>query len=172
MIIGSALGRLFDCMTLKVSGQNVDIRYDYGNQDMLDKFIKSMDGKGIAKFPLVFYVTDKVYKRHNNWKWCRTKLWLFTNTEPIWLAKKRTIETYDNLLNPLYDVVVSKLECEHYFQNMDPVPQQYRDYDIPNIGIVDNKIGGKTSDKSIGNDFIDAKAIDLNFRINTNCINT
>ena len=45
---------------------------------------------------------------------CRIKLILGTSTQKEWLNPQRNIETYEKVLNPLYDAIVSTFQSSQY----------------------------------------------------------
>lgn len=170
MIIGSALGRLFKDMVLNINTVDVPIMFDYGNQDSLDLFISTMDKEGIDKFPLLFYVVREV-KEFSDKKTCDTELIILTNTEPYWLSKKRTIETYDNVIEPLYQKVKKTLTSNAYTQILGERKDKFSYLDRPNYGIVEDKAEELQSSKeSIGTDYVDARVIKINIEVKHNCI--
>lgn len=83
--------------------------YHYGNEYELKRLFNNQ--KYQTKYPFIWLVlpldgnpSDDIQK---NLLDCRIKLILATNTNKSWLNDKRNIETYDKVLNPLYDDLIS-----------------------------------------------------------------
>ena len=69
MIIGRALGRILEGKSLIVDSKRVELKFNLGNQDSLDKFIAQSDKYKASKYPLLFYVINPV-KDFNGYKYC------------------------------------------------------------------------------------------------------
>lgn len=158
MIIGKALGDVLDGFTIIVNGNTVSVKNNYGKQDALDKFITESDKKKVSKFPLVFYVTGNVKDLGTRLQ-CDTNIVIMTNTNSNWLSKKRTSETFDKIINPIYDALLKKIQHSERLLLRGNRDTRLTYDDIANYGIVDGNIGQKTSSESVVSDFIDARVI-------------
>ena len=155
MILGSRICALIDGMTIKVDGKDVYVKNNHGQQDALDKFIARCDANSVSKFPLVFYVTNKVTDLRDR-KQCRTSIVIMTNTNPDWLSKSRTAETFEKVIQPIYDKLIPVLEKRFLIVDND---LDYLDKD--NYGIIEGGISSKKSKQSVVTDYIDARIINL-----------
>lgn len=173
MIIGRAIGRLLDGETFKANNSEcseIAIKYNYGNQDALDKFIAQSNKVQATKYPLVFYVINSV-KDLDGWKYCNTDLIIMMNTKEELLYKNRTDKTYIPYIEPLYNKLKTLLIKEPYFQILESSKLDRLSYsDVPNFGIVKGSVGNNKSKESVVTDYVDARVIKINFRIKTNCI--
>lgn len=155
MILGSKICNLINGMTIDVDGMPVTVRNNHGQQDALDKFIAESDKLSSGKFPLIFYVTNKV-KDLRTRKQCSTSIVIMTNTNPDWLSKKRTSETFTKVINPIYEKLIPIIESNFLIVDYE---LDYIDKD--NYGIIDGNISKQTSNKSVATDYIDARIINL-----------
>lgn len=171
MIVGRAVCKLLDNMTITVGSDNVIVKNNMGNQDALDKFIALSDKKGVSKYPLVFYVINNVNQDDGTWKYCDTNLIIMMNTDSNLLYKDRADKTYIPYIEPIYNKIKSVFSNSPYIQVFADLDSKKYPYDdIPNFGITKNEVGSGTSKKSVVTDYVDARVIKLKFRINTNCI--
>ena len=170
MIIGQALGRLFDGMTVDVSGA-VNVQYTYGDQDHLDKFIALSDKLNEPKYPLVFYVTNP-YTEINGWKVVETDLVILMNTDPEFLAKDRTARTFVKYILPVETEVRRRIDHSGYAFLLGNKWNKWEPHDIPNFALTARKrLGVETPKKSAVTDIVDARIIkNIKLRIKTDCI--
>lgn len=171
MIIGEALGRLFNSMRVDISGLGkISVQYTYGNQDHLDKFIAMSDAENVVKYPLVFYVTNE-YEEVNGWKTVDTDLVILMNTSADFLAKDRTSKTYTRFIEPVDNEVRRLINRSGYVHVMGDLATKWKRVDIPNFALeASNRLGVKTSDTSVVTDIVDARIIKVKLRIKTDCI--
>ena len=168
MILGREICKLFDGININSRA----VQTNMGNQDALDKFIAESDKKKSSKYPLIFYVTNKVYRIENDWRFCKTDLILLMNTDSNLLYKERTDKTYVPYIDPLYQMVTELLNREPHLQVFGrTIGEKYPYIDRPNYGIVKGDVGSRKSNKSVVTDYVDARIINLDFKININCIN-
>lgn len=170
MIIGRAICRLFDGMTISVDGSDVEVKNNFGNQDALDKFIALSDKKQVSKYPLVFYGISEVYKEWNGWKYSDAKIYIMMNTKEELLYKDRSDKVYAKYIEPIYQEVRNILSINPYVQVLGDLQEKFTYEDRPNFGIVKGNVGGDKSKKSVATDYVDARIINIDFRIKTNCI--
>jgi len=173
MIVGRALGYLFDGMTIDVNGKTVTVQNNFGNQDSLDKFIAESNKRNSIKFPLIFYVTAPT-SYVNGKSFVNSELVIMMNTKEYFLHKERTDKTYVDYIDPVYKKVVNTLNRSPYvtslFKNK---MEKYSYVDFPNWGIhQDRQNPHKINDESIITDYVDARKVNLNIKINTNCLIT
>lgn len=172
MIVGRAFCKIIDGMSIEVNGQSVSVKNNMGNQDALYKFIAESNRKGRSKYPLIFYVTNRIPEEHNGWKHSDTQVVIMMNTEEPLLYKERTDKTYVPYIEPIYQKLKKTLNEHAYIQVLgerDGLKYPYDD--IPNYGITKSNVGDGKSKKSVVTDYVDARIIDLKFRIKTDCIN-
>lgn len=171
MIIGRAICKILDDLTISVDGSDVVVQNNMGNQDALDKFIAKSDENKSRKYPLNFYVINTVPEESNGWKYCETDFIIMMNTKEDLLYKERADKTYIKYIEPIYQAVKLLLNKN---QNIEVIAsrlgKKYPYSDVPNFGLTEGKVGGKKSEESVVTDYVDARIIKLNFRIKTNCI--
>lgn len=158
MIIGKALGDVLEGFAITVNGNSIPVKNNYGKQDALDKFIAESDRKKVSKFPLVFYVTNTVTDLGSRLQ-CDTNIVIMTNTKTDWLSKKRTSETFDKIIDPIYNALLKKIQYSDKLLLRGNRDTRLTYDDIANYGIVDGNIGQEKSDKSVATDFIDARVV-------------
>lgn len=171
MIIGRAICKILDGLTISVDGSDIVVQNNMGNQDALDKFIAKSDEKKSRKFPLNFYVINTVNEESNGWKYCETDLIIMMNTKEDLLYKERADRTYIKYIEPIYQALKRLLNKN---QNIEVIAsrtgKKYPYTDVPNFGLTESNVGNKKSEESVITDYVDARIIKLNFRIKTNCI--
>lgn len=158
MIIGNKICKSIDGMTLNVDGRIVNVMNNHGQQDALDKFIAESTKLKADKFPLVFYVTNKV-KDLRTRKQCKTSIVIMTNTNPDWLSKARTVNSFEKVIEPIYNKLIPIIE-----RNFQIVDNEIEFQDKDNYGIIDGNISKtlrKASNKSTVPEYIDARIINL-----------
>lgn len=173
MIVGRALGVLFDGMTINVNGSDVTVQNNYGNQDALDKFITESNKRNARKFPLIFYITSPT-QYLNGYSYVDSHLVIMMNTKEEFLYKERTDKTYIDYIDPIYHEVVKTLNHSTYVSSLAPSKREKFNYtDFPNWGIhQDRQNPYKINDESIITDYVDARKVALNIKIDTNCLIT
>jgi len=159
MIIGGEVCRIVEGMTIELNNNSISVQNNLGKQDALDKFISECDRLNAKKFPLIFYVTSKVQDDGLKLK-CDTNIVIMTNTDMTWLSKKRKSETFDKIINPIYEKLIESINYSKYLSIVNLRDQLFYE-DIANYGIVKGEIGQKKSSKSVASDFIDARKINL-----------
>ncbi|MCP4984860.1 MAG: hypothetical protein GY928_01985 [Colwellia sp.] len=171
MIIGRALGLVFDGMTLDSPAGTIDVQNNMGNQDALNKFIAESDRKRALKFPLIFYVIAPT-KELGNYRYCDTDLIIMMNTKEQLLYKDRADKTYIDYIEPIYDQVKTLLNQNIYITDLSERIDRYSYTDVPNYGINNESTApvSKVQDKSAITDYVDARIIKLRLKINTNCL--
>ena len=173
MIVGRALGVLFDGMTINVNNSDVTVQNNYGNQDALDKFIAESNKRNARKYPLIFYITAPT-QYLNGYSYVNSHLVIMMNTKEEFLYKERTDRTYVNYIDPIYHKVVKTLNHSPYVISLAPSKREKFNYtDFPNWGIhKDRQNPHKINDESIITDYVDARKVTLNIKIDTNCLIT
>lgn len=155
MIIGNRLCKLLDGMTIEIDGISIPVMNNHGDQDALDKFIAECDKQRAKKFPLIFYVTNKVQDLRTR-RTSRTNIVIMTNTNPDWLSKARTLNTFEKVIEPIYKKLIPIIEKD--FQIVD---NNIELEDKANYGMVDGGIAKTKSKQSVITDYIDARIINL-----------
>lgn len=180
MIIGEALKRLIDGneIELTIGGNTVckTINFHYGDQKELVKWI---DDKKSNKYPLVWYVVSPFYDEPSGHKNVKSSLLIFQSTEVHWFNSKRTVKSYDEVIEPVWQKVKTLIERSSYVQVMGDLPTKYRIKDEPSWGVETDGIRlsqtdftnkSKKGTQSVTLDVVDGRIIELNLRIKTNCI--
>jgi hypothetical protein len=181
MIIGEALNRLFNGLTvdLDIEGNTItrNVQYHYGDHKELVKWVVSR--KGREKYPLIWYVTAPYYDEPDGFKYVSSKLIILQSTVTDWLNTKRSIKSYDQIIEPVWQKVKGKLQTNQYIQVVGDLPKKYLIKDEPSFGVEtddirlsQNDFTNKTSkgNKSVTLDVVDGRIIEIKFRIKTNCI--
>lgn len=170
MIVERALCKLFDGITISVDGNDVTVQNNMGNQDALDKFIAESDLKQVRKYPLVFVGLGDVYRDYNGYKYSRSKIYILMNTMEGLLYKDRADKTYIKYIEPIYQEVKRILTTKQEVIVIGDLPDKYAYVDRPNFGIVKGDVGTVKQSESVATDYVDARIIDLDFKIKTSCI--
>jgi hypothetical protein len=177
MIIASALSRLFEGLEVDLTIDNQTfkrgVRYHYGDNKELAAWITA--NKSSQKYPLVWYVIAPHYDQENGYKTVKTNLIILQNTQPTWLNTKRSVKSYDEIIEPTWQKVKKTLESNPFISVLGAKPERYRIMDEPNYGVNASSITDFTNkqtkgDQSITLDIVDGRIIELNLRIKTNCI--
>lgn len=171
MIVERALCSVLDGLTISVDGSDVVVQNNMGNQDALDKFIALSDKRGERKYPLVFVGLGDVYKDYNGYKYSRSKLYILMNTQEELLYKDRADKTYIKYIEPIYQKLVYTLRKSNgYLFVLGDNPDKYSYVDRPNFGIVKGDVGSIKQGESVATDYVDARIIDLELKLKTDCI--
>ncbi len=176
MIIGRALGHLFDGMTITgtPTGDRA-VQNNMGNQDALNKFIALSDKRKEPKYPLIFYVINPTQKK-GNYRYCNTDLIIMMNTKEHFEYKNRTDKTYIDYIEPVYEEVVTTLNKNVFVTDLSEKIDRYSYTDVPNYGIRNEESNksvkpvSSIQNKSAVTDYVDARIIKLRLKINTNCL--
>lgn len=175
MIIGRALGLVFDGMTIESPVGTVIVQNSLGNQDSLNKFIAKSDLDRSRKFPLIFYIINKT-KKLGNYRYCDTELVIMMNTKESLLYKDRTDKTYIDYIEPVFEKVKETLIKNIFITDLSEKIDRYSYDDIPNYGIRNEESNksikpvSAVQNKSAVTDYVDARIVKLRLKINTNCI--
>lgn len=183
MIIGEALRRLFcdETIDLNIDGNSISrpIQFHYGDHKELVKWITDRDRGNAKKYPLIWYVTAPYTEEANGYKKTTTKVLILQSTQLNWLNTKRTIKSYDEIIEPVWQLLKSKIERNPYISVIGAIPTKYRINDEPSYGVDTSDIRlsqndftrkTKKGDESVTLDVVDGRIIELNLRIKTNCI--
>ena len=177
MIIGRALGNLFDGMTIMVGVDTITVKNNYGNQDALNKFIHESVDKAASKFPLLFYVINPA-RTFGNYQYCDTNLIIMMNTEEPFLYKERTDAIYIKYIEPVYDAAVKLMRQSVFVTDLSEKIDRYSYTDVPNYGIINQestkslKPVSVVQNQSAVSFYVDARIIKLRLKINTGCLIT
>lgn len=179
MIIGSAFGRLFDGLEvdLTIDGNPItrEVQYHYGDHSELLKWILDRDKGGLKKYPLVWYVVSPYYEE-TDYKRVRSKFIILQNTKIEWFNDTRSVLSYDEIIEPVWLKVKETILESSFVSVLGDLSRKFIIKDEPNYGITTNSIRlgqsdfSNESDKSTALDVVDARIIELDFRIKTNCI--
>lgn len=183
MIIGEALRIIFEGLSVsyEYENQNVtkEVRFHHGSQIELNKWFAHQQNNNFEALPLIWYVRDK-YTENNDRKRTYARLILFTSTEPDWFNDERAYETYAKVLEPMYEEIKKRLSANQFVNVLGSLHKKYDILDEPDYGV-----GLDTSSRLSSSDFntttkkgqkaitiarVDAKIIDFDLEINTNCI--
>lgn len=178
MIIGSALGRLFNGLTvdLTIDGNLItrDVQYGYGDQKELIKWVLNKNNGNQQKYPLIWYVVAPS-TTPNSFKRVRSSIIILQNTRVDWFNETRSVKSYDDIIEPTWQKVKRVIELNPYISVLGDIPTKYRIKDEPNFGLnasseTDFSSTATQSDKGVTIDVVDGRVINLEFNIKTNCI--
>lgn len=184
MIIGDALRRLFADFTvdLTVDGQIVPgrkVNFHYGDHKELIKWIADKDKSNNAKYPLMWYVIAP-YTELNGMYYTESQLIIFQNTQIRWFNDERFVKTYTEIIEPVYKGARDIIEQSKFIHVMgSSLKDRYKIKDEPNYGVnssvsrlAQNEFGkkAKSDNESVNLDFVDGKVININFRLQPDCI--
>jgi hypothetical protein len=170
MIVGMALLKVFENLTLTVNNQNIAVQFHFGDQKEYNEWIASKMRSNKQKYPLIWYVISEHERQRNETINIDSQLILFMGTKQEYNNIQRYQHNYLTYLEPLLKLVNQKLERHPDIQLYE---NPINDFDEPNFG-VDNasefRGSQKKEPKSIGIDIVDAKILKLKMNINVNCI--
>jgi len=177
MIIANGLKRLFsgavaDCTFLGNPQPNTPIQFWFGDQKELIEWITQR--KNLDNYPLVWYVLNE-YTEFQGWYETNARLVIMQDTQLKQLNDWRTQNSYEGVLEPVWEVVQSKLTTNGYVEVMGNFADRFKLRAEPNYGIApqtnDLKTTNPTKEQSINVDLIDCLVVDFKLRIKAKCIN-
>lgn len=179
MIIATALGNLFDGMTIKYNDVDVVVNYHYGDQKELNAWIKNMTSANARKYPLVWYVLND-FTELNGWYETDARVIVFQNTQSEWFNPKRQEESYTKIIQPVTKEIEKRLTQSGYVEiNSRDLKTRFIKKDEPNYGVDTNDENVKSSDfkgvksygtKGISTDIVDGRIIRFPLRIKAECL--
>ncbi len=193
MIIGEAFKRLFDGLEVDTYFYDVNdvkqtvkqkIQFHYGDHKELIKWSVEMNDLSAVKYPLLWYVTSPYQDEENSFKRCKSRfiiLFSFRDMEQYsWFNHVKSKKTYDAVIEPVWNSVKTLLSSKpEALQVLGNRNKRYIIKDEPNYGVTTDGVRTSQSDftttntkgdESIVLDWVDGRIIELDFRINTNCI--
>lgn len=173
MIIGSALGRLFNGLTvdLIVNGDVKNahpIQYHYGNQKELNKWILNRNNGNLMKYPLIWYIVNPFYEE-TDYKVCKTKLLILQSTKVDWFNDTRSVRSYDEIIEPTWQKIKKTISRNEFITIIGEKPKKYLIKDEPMFA-ENLRNGSEDNKESIALDIVDGRIIDLEIKIKPNCI--
>ena len=174
MIVGMALLKVFENLTLTVNNQDISIQFHFGDQKEYNQWIASKMRSNRQKYPLIWYVISEHERQRNETIDVDSQLILFMGTKQEYNNIQRYQHNYLTYLEPLRKLVNKTLERHSFIQLYE---NPINDFDEPNFGKNNDNDFETTSSrkkdpKSIGIDIVDAKILKLKMNINVNCILT
>jgi len=180
MIIANALKRLFAGATANIrllgTDKTVTVKYWYGDQKELIAWITAQNTKSSPdKYPLVWYVLNE-YTEYKEWYETDAKLVIMQDTRLQEMNDWRNSNSYEGILEPVWQVVKSKLTSSNFVEIMgNDLQTRFKLRTEPNYGIStdsnDLKNLNNSKEKSIQIDLIDCIIVDFKLRIKPKCIN-
>jgi len=176
MIIANALKRLFtgavaDCKFLGTPKPNTSIQFWFGDQKELISWIEQR--KNLANYPLVWYVLNQ-YTEFDGWYETDARLVIMQDTQLKQLNDWRTQNSYEGILEPVWQVVKEMLTTNGFVQVMGGLDDRFKLRAIPNYGVEPSESlsnSNPNKEQSVNIDLIDCLAVDFKLRIKANCIN-
>ncbi len=177
MIIERALKELFK--GIKVN--NRDVQFNYGTQRELNQWIAFRNTNQLAKFPLIWYVSNDYKEFNGSYKVNNARIIVFMNTDYNWLNETREVKTYEAWIEPIVKEVLKSFKLSMYIDVFGKNDfEKYRYRDVRNYGVstdTKNQMESNSfnssqpkSTRSITTDIVDATVIDFDFEIKPNCI--
>jgi len=179
MIIATALGALFNSMTIQYNDADVVVNYHYGDQKELNAWIKNMTSGGVRKYPLVWYILND-FTELNGWYETEARVIVFQNTMSEWFNPKRQEESYTKIIEPVTKEIEKRLTQSGYVEIPSrDLKTRFIKKDEPNYGVDTNNENLTSSDfkstksygtQSIATDIVDARLIRFPLRIKAECL--
>lgn len=153
------------------------VNIDFGTQKALVEWIKDKDKNSQKKYPLLWLVIDS-YDDIGTQYMARVRFILFYQTKQYFKNKDRFELVYSKTLNPLFEILKTKLIRSKNIYLSDMPTRVFKNIvDADNYGVNfdNNRLNKQENDfsrestkqnKSIAQDFLDAKYIDLTIKIN------
>jgi hypothetical protein len=175
MIVGKALEKVFEGLTMVVDNVPISVQFDYGGQKQFIQWQLSKMKSKAQKYPLIWYVIVGHDRQENRTINIDGQLLLFSLSKEEYRHSDRTDRTYIKYLEPLVDLVEKTLSRHPHVQLLERPMNCFPDE--PNFGKnndddFDSTSSRKKEPKSIGIDIVDAKILKLKININVNCILT
>jgi len=175
MIIANALKRLFDgavadCTFLGITQPNTTIQYWYGDQKELISWITQR--KNLTNYPLIWYVINE-YTEFQGWYETDARLVIMQDTQLQRLNDWRTQNSYEGVLEPVWEVVKELLTTNQHLNVMGDFETRFKLRTIPNYGVEpSDSLSGSNprGEQSQSVDLIDCLAVDFKLRIKAKCI--
>jgi len=177
MIIANALKRLFtgavaDCTFLGTPKPNTSIQFWFGDQKELISWIEQR--KNLANYPLVWYVLNQ-YTEFDGWYETDARLVIMQDTQLKQLNDWRTQNSYDGILEPVWQVVKERLIRSNFTEIVGNRQDRFKIMASPNFGVSsetnDLKNTNPAKEEAISIDLVDCLVVDFKLRIKANCIN-
>jgi hypothetical protein len=92
------------------------------------------------------------------------------NTQEELLYKDRADKTYIKYIEPIYQKVRQVLSTSREVFVLGELPDKYSYVDRPNFGISKGEVSSKKQSESVVTDYVDARIIEIDFKILSNCI--
>lgn len=92
------------------------------------------------------------------------------NTKEELLYKDRSDKVYAPYIEPIYQEVVRLLNTSDFIFPLGEKGEKYPYTDRPNYGIFKGDVGSVKQSESVATDYVDARIIDIEYKILTNCI--
>lgn len=174
MIVGEALKKVFEGLTININGVEKTVQFHYGDQKELNAWIQIKDKNKSNKYPLIWYVISNEEDSRNGRVKVDSQLILMNLTKSEYLNTTRSMTTYKEVINPLYDLIQKKLDSNLHTNLLNDgrkIPYK----DEPNFGVNESTKNDFTSKKtqlehSITTDIVDARVLHLKMIINLKCI--
>jgi hypothetical protein len=179
MIIASALGKLFDGLTINYEGSERAVQYHWGDQKELNKWVADRNAGNQLKYPLVWYILND-FTELNGWYCTEARIIIFQSTQAGWFNPKRQEESYTKIINPVAKIVKKRLKESLFVNVLGNYKDQFIEKDEPNYGVDTSDEKTRTSSdfnvtkefnsQSITTDRTDARLIRFQLRIKAECL--
>lgn len=173
MIIATALGKVFEGITIPYNSVEQSVNYHYGDQKELLAWINLKTKAKKRKYPLIWYVLSN-FTEFDGWYETDATLVILQNTKLEWFNPTRQEESYTKIIDPIWQKVKILLSQNGYIEVMGNMATRYSILDEPNYGVDPNSKDLKTANakgaKSATTDITDARQITFRLRIKANCI--
>jgi len=179
MIIADAFRKIFDGLAVDIvsNGQplSTTLKFGYGDQTELLKWLANEQNRtNPDKYPLSWYILSQ-FTEHLGWYETDASLFIMTTTVPEWFNTKRQTESYVNIIEPVWQLIKSKLETtQHVSVFASDYEKRFWIFDFPDFGLTESpqsKLDVNSNNKSLSSDIVDARLVKFKLRIKANCIN-
>ncbi len=165
MIIGNELARVLEDFYIEIKGIKIPVKFEYGDQEALQKFITYQTKNGLQKLPLIFYVVNPIEDKNGNLT-SKTELIIMSKTKHESLSKIRFIESYQKFIHPIYLKLIKTIDRSKTLYLRKENKTLIYD-DKANYGMTQN--GEISKEKSKVTEYVDARIIKINIELKQGC---
>lgn len=163
MIIATALGVVFEGMTIPYNATEQSVNYHYGDQKELLAWINLKTKAKQRKYPLIWYVLNE-FTEFQGWYETDATIVILQNTKSEWFNPMRQSESYTKIIDPVWQNVYTALTSNGNIMIVGTQQDRFRLFDEPNYGVDSDKKEAKTTD------IVDGRFVKFRLRINAQCI--
>lgn len=173
MNVGASLKRLFDNKPFEYTQGSkttkTKMRFHYGDQFELNKWIVANKS---GKYPLIYYVLGSTKTDIEGLVKTNARLVLMVTQKYEVLNDTRQVNSYETILNKLLQEIKDTFSENLYITIYGDKPTKYKEEDEPLFGLGAQGLQKikEAPTQGVSIDIVDAKILDFEIEINTNCI--